>query len=241
MLHPQKLDVTTPERVALQLPVAGLGFRSLAYLLDAALIFLFWVSLYFVASLAANVLEEFQALSSLGRSLLAFGIFAGQWCYWTVSEIVMNGQTVGKRALRIRVVRMDGGPVTPIDSALRNVVRFVDFLPLAYCVGLVTMLFNQDNRRVGDLVAGTVLVRDEQVDLSRYLNSRAQSDVAHNEQELLLDFLHRAESLAPDARERLATRFATRYAARLPAEDRARVLSSSQAALAFLRELTQAR
>jgi uncharacterized RDD family membrane protein YckC len=241
MLHSESLDVATPERVSLRLPVAGLGFRSLAYLIDALLIFLFWVVLYFVTSLLANVAEEFQALSSVGRSVLAFAVFAAQWCYWTVCEIAMNGQTVGKRVMHIRVVRLDGSPVTPIDSALRNLIRFVDFLPLAYSVGLVTMLFNKDNRRLGDLVAGTVLVRDEKVDLSRYLNTQAQPPGTASEQELLLDFLQRAPLLLPEPRARLATRFAQRYCGNLSAEDRARVLASAPAAEAFLRELTQVR
>lgn len=241
MLHPERLDVATPERVSLRLPVAGFGFRSLAYLIDAAIIFLFWVVLYFVTSLIANAIDEFQALSSLGRSLFAFAVFAAQWCYWTVSEIAMNGQTFGKRLMRIRVVRLDGSPVTPVDSALRNLIRFVDFLPFGYSVGLITMLFNKDNRRVGDLVAGTVLARDEKVDLSRYLNTTAQPTASATEQELLLDFLQRAPQLLPEPRARLATRFAQRYCGNLGAEDRARVLSSSHAAESFLRDLTQSR
>ena len=110
MLDAEKLGVATPERVALELPIAGLGYRSLAYLIDACAIFGFWSVLYFATSFVANLWDEFQGLSSVGRSLAVFGLFAAQWCYWTVSEIALNGQTLGKRLMHIRVVKLYGAP-----------------------------------------------------------------------------------------------------------------------------------
>ena len=234
----ERLDVSTPERVALQLPVAGLGHRALAYLIDAGALFLFWIVLYFTASLLAGIWDEFVALSSVGRSLVFFAVFAAQWCYWTVSEIAMNGQTLGKRLMHIRVVRMDGAPVTPLESTLRNLLRFVDFLPLLYAVGVITMLFNKDNRRIGDLVAGTLLIRDERADLSRYLGSAGALGLSANEHELLLEFLQRADTLLPEPRERLAHRFAQRYAGGLSEAERALVFASGQSALQWLRAKT---
>src|SRR4051812_7651981 len=115
------LDVATPERVSLTLPVAGIGYRCLAWLVDATILFFFWVVIYFVLSvLVSDMLGLFQGLSGFAQTLLAVGIFATQWMYWTLSEVFLRGQTLGKRLLGIRVVRMDGSPVGLYESAMRN-------------------------------------------------------------------------------------------------------------------------
>src|SRR5688572_21665621 len=91
------LDVATPERVALTLPVAGIGYRCLAWLVDATILFFFWVTAYFVFSvMVSDMLGLFQGLSGIAQTLLAVGIFATQWMYWTLSEVFLHGQTPGK-------------------------------------------------------------------------------------------------------------------------------------------------
>lgn len=245
----QLLDVATPERVALKLPVAGIGYRALAYLVDAGAMFFFWIACWFAASFATDLWESFKALSGLGQALALFGVFAAQWCYWTLFEIFWNGQTPGKRLLRIRVVRMDGAPVTPLESVLRNLFRFLDFLPLAYAAGLISMLATRESRRLGDLVAGTVLVKDERVDLSRYappvapvIGSAAPVSalLAADEHELLLAFLQRAPTMESTARAALSLKFARHYGRGLDEEGRARVSANAEAAESFLRQLSEA-
>lgn len=242
-MDPQQLDVATPDRVALQLPVAGVGYRGLAYLTDAAAMFTFWIVLYFASSFLTNVWDDFKALSGIGQTIAVFGVFAAQWCYWTVCEIAWNGQTVGKRLLRVRVVRMDGAPITPLESVLRNLMRFVDFLPAGYAIGLISMLATRDHRRVGDLVAGTIVIRDEAVDLSRYAVAPLVTPVAitvrgqltAEEHELVLAYLQRAPVLEQTARTRLATKLVTHFAE--DAAVRTQATASLQASEAFLREL----
>ncbi|MDY7230855.1 RDD family protein [Hyalangium rubrum] len=245
------LDVATPERVSLSLPVAGIGYRCLAWLIDATLLFFFWVSAYFVLSLlVSDMVGLFRGLSGLMRTLLVVGVFATQWMYWTLAEVFFNGQTLGKRLVGIRVVRADGSPVGVYESAVRNLLRAVDFLPLLYATGCISMLFTQQHRRLGDLVAGTLLVREERFDLDKYTASaqasavpvagtHGQGRLSSEDVELILAFLERAPWLLPEARLRLGTRMVERFGG-LAEGERAAVLASPESIEGFLRARAQA-
>lgn len=196
------LDVATPERVAVELPIAGVGSRAMAYLIDVALLFLVGVAAYFaVTFLVPDPVNAVLGLSRLARVLGAVALFAALWIYWTAFEVAWHGQTLGKRLMKIRVVRLDGSPVTAVDSAIRNLLRLVDFFPACYPVGLVTMLFDAKHRRVGDLVAGTVLIREEAIDLSRFeARAPAAQALSNRELDVVTDFLRRFDALDPSAR-----------------------------------------
>ncbi len=84
------------------------------------------------------------------------------WGYYIFFEILWNGQSPGKRWVGLRVIRIDGTPITLSESIIRNLVRIIDFLPTAYGVGVVTMFINTNSRRVGDLAAGTIVVHDRE-------------------------------------------------------------------------------
>jgi hypothetical protein len=195
------------------------------------------------------VLGFLQGLSGLGQTLLVVGLFATQWLYWTVSEVLMGGQTVGKRLLGIRVVRADGSPVGVLESAVRNLVRVVDFLPALYATGCLSMLLSPQHRRLGDLLAGTLLVREERIDLDKYTTPATEvptvsaapgtARLGPEDVELLLAFLTRAPQLEPSARARLGARLVERYGGLVEAE-RATVLASVQATESFLRSRVQA-
>lgn len=204
-----ELQVATPERVAVDLPIAGLGSRAMAYVVDVGLLGAAALVLYFGASfLVPDPVNAALGLSSLARTLVLVGAFFVMWIYWTLLEVIWNGQTPGKRLLRIRVVKSDGAPVTVFSSAVRNLLRIVDFLPACYPVGLITMLVDGKHRRLGDLLAGTVLVRDEQIDLSRY--EQVTAAVTVNELELATSYLARFEQFEPAARLRLGSKLAQR-------------------------------
>lgn len=203
------LQVATPERVAVDLPIAGLGSRAMAYVIDVGLLGAAGLVLYFGLSfLVTDPVNAALALSSLARTLIAVGVFVGLWVYWTLLEVIWNGQSVGKRLLRIRVVKSDGSPVTVFSSAVRNLLRVVDFLPACYPVGLITMLVDKRHRRLGDLLAGTVLVRDEQIDLARY--EQVTSTIAVNQLELATSYLSRFEQFEPAAQLRIGLKLAAK-------------------------------
>jgi len=235
------LDVATPERVALSLPLAGVGSRALAYLIDVGLLFLAWITLYFAASLIqAGVVDAFRALSGFAQTVAVVAVFGAQWVYWTACEVLWRGQTVGKKVMRIRVVREDGAPVGTLESAVRNLCRVVDFLPAFYAIGILCMLFSPRQRRLGDLLAGTVLIRDERVDLAKYASpnpAAAQGQLAPldaAEVELVLGFLTRASTLDPGARQGLAQTLVDRFGRHLSAEDRSAILRTPEGTATFL-------
>ncbi len=142
------LDIATPEGVELQLPVAGMAPRALAWLID----FLIKFVIFFSVQLVAQLLGEF------GEGFLYLNLFAVLWLYNVLFEVLMNGATPGKRVLGLRVVNADGTPVGWSGSVVRNIIRPVDALPGVYTIGLLSVLFTANMQRLGDLAANTVVV-----------------------------------------------------------------------------------
>jgi len=166
-LSDEKIRIDTPENVVFGYNVAGMGSRFLAGLLDMILIMLLMTA----ADITLFLFLRLMNASSWGLTgnwlwavfgLLAFVIF---WGYYIFFEMVWNGQSPGKRKLGLRVIRTDGSPITFTESLIRNLVRLFDFLPAYYGVGVVTMFINSQTRRLGDLVAGTLVVHDRPVTL----------------------------------------------------------------------------
>ena len=151
--------VATPEGVSLDTVLAGLGSRLAAFSLD----FLIQVAFFAVVAVAvAEILsgggETSQLLAAGVLALVALLDFIG---YFVVCEMLWSGRSVGKRAAGTRVVRVGGGPVGFWSSLLRNAVRLVDMFPAPlYLVGSVLVLATPRNQRLGDLLGGTVVIRD---------------------------------------------------------------------------------
>jgi uncharacterized RDD family membrane protein YckC len=148
------LVVATPERVSFDYQVAGLGTRAIAQVLDLLIIGGVLTAVYFVA-LAVAVVGSAAAtlLAVIGSFVVIFG-------YFWMSESLWSGQTVGKKVFRLRAVGDRGEPLTFAQAGIRNIVRIVDFLPYAYGVGLIVLFVNGKGKRLGDLAAGTIVVKD---------------------------------------------------------------------------------
>ncbi len=238
--EPGSVVVETPERVALSLEVAGLGYRVLAFLIDGAILFLFWIAfVYLLGVVRPFFFRDFLNLPAFFRGLGISGMVVVNWAYDISFETLWNGQTPGKRALGLRVVKEDGSPVGFFESAARNVCRLVDFLPVFYGIGVVSMLASARSRRLGDFVAGSLVIRERGIDLSRYDSKSWAGTARHSltaeEFELVTRFLTRAPGLAPAARDKLARQLAEQFAARLPESERVEILSSPESSEAFLR------
>lgn len=158
------LNIDTPENVAFGYEVAGIGSRFLAALIDTLLIFVLQLIVNLTLLLLATTLFD-QTLSN-NRAFIwmaaVFGLiaFAFFWGYYIFFEMAWNGQSPGKRWVGLRVICTNGTPVTLAESIIRNLIRLVDFLPVYYGIGVVTMFVNAQSRRLGDLAAGTLVVRD---------------------------------------------------------------------------------
>lgn len=155
------LSIDTPENVLFGYEVVGIGSRFIAATVDSLLIVLLQLlvnlTLLFLAG-GVSRLSSGPAWMAAVLGLVAFGLL---WGYYIFFEMLWNGQSPGKRWAGLRVIRMDGTPITLTESIVRNLVRLIDFLPIFYGVGVVTMFINDQSRRLGDLAAGTLVVRDQ--------------------------------------------------------------------------------
>jgi uncharacterized RDD family membrane protein YckC len=158
------LKIDTPENVTFDYDVAGIGSRFLAALIDTALLLVAQVLLFGTFLLIAVYVFNMDFSESEGFSwmvaLMGVISFIFLWGYYIFFEILWNGQTPGKRWVGLRVIRMDGTPITASEAIIRNLVRIIDLMPMSYGVGVVTMFVNTNSRRVGDLAAGTLVVHD---------------------------------------------------------------------------------
>ncbi|HSS61417.1 MAG TPA: RDD family protein [Candidatus Limnocylindrales bacterium] len=149
------LVVATPERVSFDYQVAGLGTRAIAQLLD----------LLILGGVLLGILFGALAIGQAGLDTVAFllgliGSFLVVFGYFWTCEAFWSGQTVGKKVFRLRAVGDRGEPMTFFQAGIRNIVRIVDFLPYAYGVGIVVLFINGKGKRLGDLAAGTIVVKD---------------------------------------------------------------------------------
>ncbi len=150
------LVVSTPERVSFDYQVAGLGTRGIAQILDLLIVFGILIAVFFLAAAAA----AYTGSDVVATLVELFGSFVVIFGYFWISEALFSGQTLGKRAFRLRVVGDRGEPVTWLQAGIRNVIRIIDFLPYGYGVGVVVLFANGRGKRLGDLAAGTVVVKD---------------------------------------------------------------------------------
>lgn len=150
--------VETPEHIRFRYRAAGPSRRALAWLLDTII----RAGLFFVIILLLVAMGIMAGgMGGLGTGLLAVIAFLIEWGYYVFFETLWGGRTIGKRALRLRVVKEGGYPISFVDSVLRNLLRAADFMPFMYALGVLVMARDERFRRLGDLVAGTMVVVEE--------------------------------------------------------------------------------
>ena len=153
------LTISTPEVVDLNLTLAGVGSRFVSAIVDTAIqgALVIALNIVLVRTDGFGAIEEGGGLAA---AVYAIANFLVIWGYDVLWEVLGGGRTPGKRLNGLRVVRAEGQPVTFVSSSIRNVLRFVDLLPGAYLVGIVSILVTRKNQRLGDIAAGTLVVRE---------------------------------------------------------------------------------
>ncbi len=227
----QQHGVETPEHVILSFELAGLGTRAAAAAVDGAVLAIVNIMLiaFFVAAGASDAWASGWA--SWGTAILVLVTSLSFFLYYTLFEALWDGRTPGKRVLGIRAVLDTGRPITANAAAVRNLIRIVDFLvPFGPLPGLVLVFAHRSNKRLGDLAAGTIVVRDRVAAWglapslpapTREALELGPPELTDQEFALLDRFLARADSLLPAVRLRMVADLARRFEARIPrrAED----------------------
>jgi uncharacterized RDD family membrane protein YckC len=212
--------VETPEHIRFRYRTAGPAQRAVAYAIDL-------VVRGMIASFLAVVALIADVVPGATTGLVLIGLFLLEWGYYVLLETLMGGRSFGKRALRLRVVRQDGRPLGFGDSLLRNLLRAADFLPLGYAIGLVVMSRDPLFRRLGDMVAGTIVVSEQAPRASRASSTMAppsakelarlpeRLELTAAEIEAIELFLHREGELSPVRQDELAEIVAPVFARRM--------------------------
>ncbi|GLC31098.1 RDD family protein [Clostridium omnivorum] len=213
----QKIKITTPENIEVEYTLADLGSRTAAALIDSfiqlGVLLVLLIAVLLLKHFAPGFWEEYYGWI-VGISLIV-AIIIG-YCYFIFSELTMNGKTIGKKALKLRTIRKNGQPVTFKHSAIRNLFRlFIDY----YGVGVVVMFFNKQHKRVGDLLASTVVVTEDNkeqpitLESLQNVNENYSYYLDEEEKELLRDYFQRRESfvegskLSEDLKQHFTNKF----------------------------------
>lgn len=220
-----KLTIQTPEQTLLDFPLAGIGSRFLALALDTLIQSLVLIVLGLFAALAITsggvAVQTAGVWISAIAILVVFIVYAG---YFAFFEAVWNGQTPGKRLLKLRVIQESGRPINPYQAITRNLMRLVDSLPFLYGIGCLTVLLNRQNKRLGDFVAGTVVVHEKPLAAIRpeWGVARPQTAARYDlrrltdgEFQLIEAFLQRRSYLDLGVRDRMSREIAVRIANKL--------------------------
>ena len=168
--------IETPEQVELRFPLAGLGSRFLAGAVDlliqmvANLVLVLILVVAFSAGMKTGALNHMSSTAAKWfTACVILFYFVLYWGYFSLFEAFRNGQTPGKRAMKIRVIKDSGRQITFFEALARNLLRVVDSLPGMYLVGVISILCTRQNKRLGDLVADTIVVHERTDEFTGYL------------------------------------------------------------------------
>ena len=227
----QKVEVETPELVVLSYTIAGVGSRVYAGFLDL----LVCIGLLIGIGLASAVLQArlgaaISAASAWGRAFLVLAGFAIFWGYYVVCEWLFDGQTIGKRQLGLRVVRDGGYSIGFAAAAIRNIMRIIDMQPgFFYLFGVTSAVLSKTGKRLGDMVAGTVVIQEKLVESpvtkargrGRAVEAPAVAVLTEDEFRLVERWYSRRMELEADRRAALTKQIADRLRAHLATDTEA--------------------
>ena len=209
-------DLELPEEIDLQLAVANVGSRTLAILADLGICGVLLLTVYLLTTLFAQAAGD-SAITRLSSHVMTIVllvlIFAVQWVYFGMFEWLWNGQTPGKRLLHLRVIKIDGAPVSWVDVLLRNLARPIDAFGPMGLIGLLMIFVTPRAQRLGDLMGRTLVIHETPIDWSIFDEAGGESAtqaaapsirLTSAQWELLHRFLNRRAELPGDVRARVA-------------------------------------
>src|SRR3989441_11837357 len=212
-----RLEVETPDHVVLRYDLAGAGNRGFAAVIDFTVASLIVVAaLMLLSFVSSETGDEIYILGGV-EVIVTLSLI---WAYFILLEWLWNGQTIGKRAFKLRVINEDGSPAQFTAVLIRNLLRLVDFLPALYGLGVLVIVLSPKSQRLGDLAAGTYVVRAPrpQVDwfslrtvtpLGAGLTAETRR-MPGEAQRLVREFVAREAQLAPTERARVAALIAAK-------------------------------
>jgi uncharacterized RDD family membrane protein YckC len=214
--YEDRLAIATPEGVEVELTLAGVGSRFIAGAFD------FTIQIAVIIALAVIL----QPAGDAGAALFSTGAFLMIFFYDVLFEVLGGGRTPGKRLNGLRVVRSGGRPITLVRSALRNILRIIDILPGFYAVGMTVIFISPRNQRIGDLAAGTHVVRDRHGDRHARQPAAMEIDaspaqtwdvsaVSSEDVAAVRAFLERRSDLRLEHRNQIAAEMASRLRGRV--------------------------
>lgn len=236
----REASIITPEHVLLRFQTAGLGSRAAAQLIDTLILLLVNLTVFVVFSIVVFGRDEdfFLETENYAISIVILFLFVFNFGYFLLLEAFWGGQTLGKRWMGLRVIRDNGQPVTFLSAAIRNLFRIIDGLPMGYFLGAVVSFFHGQDKRIGDLVAGTIVVAEsgqpsrntrkrvakqqslaQSEWLSLPLEERQKQAISREDWQLLSAFVARIPSLSEDKKRELGQQIADRLCKKLEWND----------------------
>ena len=223
-----RISIDTPEQIALEFPLAGIGSRFMAMALDTLIQVLLYVAGIFAMVGVAKYAPTFSlwpswAPTSWAPAVLVLFLFCIYWGYFAFFEVIWKGRTPGKRAAGIRAIKESGRALNVYEVIGRNLMRAVDALPFLYGIGIITAMISRKNQRLGDLLVGSIVVHDRKIEsVQLEWSSSTEKRVANPQvaaispEELVLieTYLQRRLSLDVAVRDATALQIATRITAK---------------------------
>ena len=219
-MYPQKLTIDTPEQITLEYEIAGPGSRFMALFVDLMIQTVAGIVLMIAVLIAGVTLSSLFVAGTWTIALLVVFIFLLQWGYFAAFEIFWKGQTPGKRQTGIRVINETGREASVYEAIARNLLRALDSLPGVYAVGAIVMFISPQHKRIGDYVAGTIVIHDRKPeDDAIFFNTTSQevedgidySSLKPSDLQVIETFLQRRLDLEQEVRLRTSTRLAQHF------------------------------
>jgi uncharacterized RDD family membrane protein YckC len=213
----KKIKITTPENIEVEYTLADIGSRTAAAVIDMLIQGIFMLILFIMIFIIAFLAPDFWGNYYgwiIGITLIIFSLI--NYGYFIISELNMNGMTYGKKKLNIRAIRNNGQPITLSHSALRNFFRvFID----NFGIGIVMVFFSKERKRLGDMVASTIVVAEENkttpITLESLENTKEHLSyyLSEEEYELVREYFERRSSIEDNSmlREELKIYFTRKF------------------------------